>query len=63
MDNLQKVKFINLMFVLSPEHACILERSVEAAKETTNKEVNDAIGLTQSHNARVRSHNARHVQF
>ena len=48
MDNLPKVKFINLMFVLSPEHACILERSVEAAKETTNKEVNDAIGLNRT---------------
>jgi hypothetical protein len=48
MDNLQKVKFINLMFVLSPEHACILEGSVIAAKETTNKEVNEAIGLNRT---------------
>ena len=28
MDNSQKIKFINLMFILSPEHACILESAV-----------------------------------
>ncbi len=48
MDNSQKVKFINFMLILSPEHACVLERSVEAAKETTNKEVDDAISLNRT---------------
>jgi hypothetical protein len=28
MDNSQKIKFVNFMFILSPEHACILESAV-----------------------------------
>jgi hypothetical protein len=48
MDNVQKVKFINLMFILSPEHACILERNVEAAKDRTSKEVDEAISLNRT---------------
>jgi hypothetical protein len=48
MDNSQKIKLISFMFILSPEHACILERSVEATNTATSKEDDDAISLNRT---------------
>ncbi len=48
MGNLQKIKFINRLFILSPEHASNLERSVAAINETTNKATDAAISINRT---------------